>query len=139
MQKDNHMSSVRSYGNKSTELKLIEIFSQRNLFGWIRGSSLLGKPDFLFKDARIALFVDGCFWHGCPKHCRLPQKNIEYWDKKIKGNILRDKFVSSELKKEGWTVIRIWEHELKGCATLSRKLKKIINILENPLQKLIML
>ena len=62
----------------------------------------------------IALFVDGCFWHGCPVHSNMPRNNQEFWEKKLLGNKVRDRFVTRELKKLGWKVVRVWEHELKS-------------------------
>jgi DNA mismatch endonuclease, patch repair protein len=71
--------------------------------GWRRNQGVLGKPDFVFPKQKIALFVDGCFWHGCPKpkHSNLPKNNQEFWAKKLQGNKDRDKFISRELKKAG--------------------------------------
>jgi DNA mismatch endonuclease (patch repair protein) len=71
------------------------------------------SPDIIIKDKKIAIFIDGCFWHGCRKHYIAPKTNINYWRKKINGNIKRDKRNTEILKKKGWKVIRIWEHEIK--------------------------
>jgi DNA mismatch endonuclease (patch repair protein) len=68
------------------------------------------RPDLVFAKPKIAVFVDGCFWHGCPEHCRMPAANKEYWDAKIARNERRDRAVDQELEAVGWTVIRIWEH-----------------------------
>ncbi len=68
------------------------------------------KPDLAFKGARVALFVDGCFWHGCPDHCRIPATNASYWTQKIRRNRERDTVIDSELEAAGWRVIRAWEH-----------------------------
>lgn len=81
--------------------------------GWRRKSKLWGRPDFIFPRFRIAIFVDGCFWHGCRK-CRLAAKtNTDYWRSKIAGNIERDRVNTRKLKANGWKVVRIWEHELR--------------------------
>lgn len=120
------MACVRSKGNKSTELKFISVLKSRSISGWRRHPNILGKPDFVFPKKRIVVFIDGCFWHRCPKHCRMPTTNVQYWINKIDGNTRRDRQVTKELKKNGWIVIRVWEHELKGCASLSRKLNRII-------------
>jgi DNA mismatch endonuclease (patch repair protein) len=69
------MSKICGSGNRGTELRLIEIFKARGITGWRRKYKLPGKPDFVFPKARVAVFVDGCFWHGCPKHCRMPRSN----------------------------------------------------------------
>jgi DNA mismatch endonuclease, patch repair protein len=66
------MSHIRSHGNKDTELRLMQIFRAARNTGWRRKQNLPGKPDFVFRNARVAVFVDGCFWHGCPKHYRPP-------------------------------------------------------------------
>lgn len=72
--------------------------------------------DVVFTRARVAVFVDGCFWHGCPEHYRLPRTNTEYWDDKITGNCRRDAHTNSVLHEAGWTVVRIWEHEEPDAA-----------------------
>ena len=80
------MSRVRSTKNKSTELKLISIFKELNIKGWRRGSKLKGKPDFIFPKNKIAIFVDGCFWHGHECRKSIPQTNTDYWMTKIAKN-----------------------------------------------------
>jgi DNA mismatch endonuclease, patch repair protein len=107
------MSAVKSSGNKSTEEKLIILFKKNSILGWRRNYPLFGKPDIVFKKNKAAIFVDGCFWHGCEKHCRIPKSNSVYWSLKISKNISRDKIVTEHLLSKGWNVIRIWEHELK--------------------------
>ncbi|MFB3851286.1 MAG: very short patch repair endonuclease [Acidobacteriota bacterium] len=107
------MAKVKREGNLSTENEFILFLKRNKIGGWRRKYPLLGNPDFVFARLKIAVFIDGCFWHGCPDHCRMPATNISYWKKKISGNIKRDKRTTSILKKSGWTVLRIWEHELK--------------------------
>jgi len=106
------MAAVKSKGNRSTELKLIRILRHFHLTGWRRNQPLFGKPDFVFRRERVVVFVDGCFWHGCPTCYRRPSSSREYWDKKVQGNIERAKKVDAELSQNGWIVVRIWEHEL---------------------------
>jgi len=106
------MSRIRGRGNKDTELALIKLFRQHRITGWRRNQKVFGKPDFLFRQNRLALFVDGCFWHGCPKHCKMPAGNRAFWQKKFAANKTRDRRVNRELHKLGWRVIRIWEHDL---------------------------
>ena len=77
------------------------------------GHGLIGKPDMVFPSYKIAVFIDGCFWHGCPKHCRMPSSNVKYWRQKISGNKKRDSKINKQLSREGWKVIRIWEHDIK--------------------------
>ncbi len=125
------MAQVRSRGNKSTELKLIALLRANKLSGWRRNYPLTGKPDFVYPRHRLALFVDGCFWHGCSKHCRLPATNKKYWIDKIERNKRRDRKTSKALREKGWMVIRIWEHELKSEASFKRKLRRIQKALKS--------
>jgi DNA mismatch endonuclease Vsr len=78
------MSRIRGAGNRATELRLIAIFKAASITGWRRKQSLQKRPDFVFREQRVAVFVDGCFWHGCPTHGRRPATNTEFWDKKLK-------------------------------------------------------
>lgn len=106
------MSRIRGRDNKDTELALIKLFRRNRITGWRRHQKVFGKPDFLFRRHRLALFVDGCFWHGCPRCYRRPKSNRTFWDTKIARNRERDHQVSRELRRIGWRVIRIWEHDL---------------------------
>lgn len=108
------MSKVRSKNNKSTELKLIQIFKENNIKGWRRHYPVKGHPDFVFLDKKIAIFVDGCFWHGHDCRNTRPSDNAEYWNKKRERNMKHDKEVTALFEQRGWTVIRIWECELKN-------------------------
>ena len=72
------MSRVRSSGNKSTEGKLMEVLKQNHLTGWRRRYPFFGNPDIAFPNSKIAVFIDGCFWHGCPKHGEVPESNREF-------------------------------------------------------------
>jgi len=122
------MARVKSSGNKSTEVAMIAVFRAFRILGWRRNYPLIGKPDFSFPKQRLVVFVDGCFWHGCLKHCRIPVTNRKYWEHKIARNLKHDKVINRELRQRGWDVIRIWEHNLCGGAVLVRKLKKIKEI-----------
>ena len=123
-QRSEIMKAVKSKGNKSTEIKLIAIFKFHHLIGWRRNSNLAGHPDFVFPEKRIALFADGCFWHGCPKHATWPANRAAWWRRKILGNKYRDALVTRTLRRAGWRVLRVWEHELatKNEARLARRL-----------------
>jgi DNA mismatch endonuclease, patch repair protein len=85
---------------------------------WTRGvryrltSSLPGRPDIVIPKARLAIFVDGCFWHGCPVHYRSPSTRQDFWERKILKNQERDVKVTRLLEDDGWTVLRLWEHEV---------------------------
>jgi len=124
------MSHIRGKGNKSTELKLLKLFRDHHIKGWRRHQPLIGKPDFVFQKKRLAIFVDGCFWHACPQHFRMPSSNREFWEKKISSNTQRDRIVSRQLKREGWTVIRFWEHDMKGGRGFNLKIRRLKKILE---------
>ena len=107
------MKKVRSKNNKSTELKLIQIFKENNIHGWRRNYKVKGHPDFVFLNKKIAIFVDGCFWHGHDCRNTKPKDNQDYWDKKRERNMKHDKEITEYFENRGWTVIRIWECELK--------------------------
>lgn len=107
------MSKVKSKGNKSTEMKLVEFFKATGIKGWRRHYDVIGKPDFAFPKRKIAVFADGCFWHGHDCRNTTPKQNAEFWTNKINKNRERDTKVCLELTKKGWTVIRIWECYIK--------------------------
>jgi DNA mismatch endonuclease (patch repair protein) len=69
------------------------------------------RPDFIFPRARVAVFVDGCFWHRCPRHGTLPKANHRWWAAKLRANMRRDRQHNRELVAAGWRVVRVWEHE----------------------------
>lgn len=106
------MSRVRSKGNLSTELRFIALFRKTGIVGWRRSYPLIGKPDFVFRRERVAVFVDGCFWHGCPRHYKPPGTRGAFWRNKVETNRDRDRRVTRALRKAGWTVLRVWEHDL---------------------------
>jgi DNA mismatch endonuclease, patch repair protein len=104
------MAAIRSRGNKATELKLAAILRAAGITGWRRHQPLPGRPDFAFHHERLAVFVDGCFWHGCRWHCRMPKSRTFFWYPKITRNKERDRVVRMLLRKQGWRVLRFWEH-----------------------------
>lgn len=104
------MSRIRGRDTKP-ELKIKRLMKKLGFSHQPKG--IIGRPDFANKKEKIAVFVDGCFWHGCPKHCKKPKTNKKFWYKKIAANVKRDKQVNTKLKKDGWRVIRIWEHKIK--------------------------
>jgi DNA mismatch endonuclease (patch repair protein) len=106
------MAAIRSSGNRSTELRMVAILRAARIRGWRRRQRVTGRPDFVFWRERVAVFVDGCFWHGCPRHCRMPEGRREYWEPKIRRNRRRDRAVDRELRNQGWVVARVWEHDL---------------------------
>lgn len=129
-QRSRNMSSIRSKGNRSTETRFLELLRQRHLSGWRRHANLPGKPDFVFPKRRVAVFIDGCFWHGCPRCYRLPRDNRPYWRKKVLGNRLRDRRAARLLRAGGWTVLRLWEHSLETERQRTRAVAQVIKSLE---------
>jgi DNA mismatch endonuclease (patch repair protein) len=119
------MAAVKSKGNKATEIKLASILRKNGIKGWRRNVPLFGNPDFVFSKLRLAVFVDGCFWHGCPKHLRKPKSNHNYWRQKIARNQQRDRIVTRRLHNMSWHVLRVWEHELKNESRLIARLWKL--------------
>lgn len=118
------MSRIRSHGNAATELRLMALMKEHGITGWrrhlaltvrrvlVRSAAALVvrvKPDFVFRRQRVAVFVDGCYWHGCPIHYRRPKGNQKFWDAKILRNQTRDRLVTRELRRSGWKVLRLWE------------------------------
>lgn len=122
------MKKVKPRDNKTTELQMIKIFDDYKLTGWCRHYNVKGHPDFVFLNSRIAIFVDGCFWHGHDCRNTRPEDNKDFWEKKRKHNILHDQEVTKRFEDRGWTVIRIWECELKkkNRETLEKKLAPLL-------------
>lgn len=139
------MSRIRSQGNRDTELVMVRVLRGLGITGWRRHYSLSlrihksragmqekrparVRPDFVFRERRVTLFVDGCFWHACPLHATRPRDNACFWREKLARNQTRDRLVTRLLKVRGWKVIRIWEHELaaKVRARLERKLMRAL-------------
>lgn len=130
------MAAIRSHGNKGTEVRMAALFRAHGITGWRRQqklrterenkrakrgrdsqlSTLNSQPaplrvrvDFVFRRERVCVFVDGCFWHACPRHGTQPSANRVFWKKKLTRNVERDREVSQALRKAGWTVLRVWE------------------------------
>jgi DNA mismatch endonuclease (patch repair protein) len=124
------MARIRGQGNRSTEQRLAALFRTHGITGWRRHLPLPGRPDFTFRAQRLIIFVDGCFWHGCPRHGSRPRQNGAFWRKKIARNRQRDRAVNRDLRRRGWRVVRIWEHELHG--SLSRKVQRLLEAGNKP-------
>jgi len=124
------MSLIRGSGNKDTGLRLMALFREHGITGWRRNQTLKGKPDFVFRRERVVVFVDGCFWHGCPKpkHAPLPKTRAEWWAAKLARNKARDLEVTKALRKLGWRVVRIWECDLprKHWPRIARRLGRAL-------------
>jgi DNA mismatch endonuclease (patch repair protein) len=118
------MSRIRSKGNQRTEIAMVKLFRANKITGWRRHYPIEGKPDFVFLKQRVAIFVDGCFWHGCPKCYRQPKTNRQFWAKKIAANKRRDRRVTAALRQNNWLVARFWQHSMGKVGT-SSVLKRI--------------
>ncbi len=103
------------------------LLARAGLNGWqLLPGRIVGKPDFVFPKSKLAVFVDGCFWYGCPKCYRRPLSNRKYWDTKILRNKKRDKRQRAKLRREGWDVLTIWEHELTESNAVVARITKAI-------------
>lgn len=136
------MAAIRGRGNAATELRMLALLRLHGITGWRRHLALrIGearKPDekrksrvqvdFVFRRERVAVFVDGCFWHACPRHGTRPAGNRAFWKAKLDRNMARDRAVSRALRKGGWSVLRVWEHDLavKQWPRVTRRLVRAL-------------
>jgi DNA mismatch endonuclease (patch repair protein) len=111
------MSRIKNRGNELTELRLLALLRQNKISSWRTHLPLPGKPDFAFTKCKVAIFVDGCFWHGCPRCYTRPKTNHAFWDRKREQNMARDMRVNRQLRRQGWKVLRIWLHALQKSPT----------------------
>jgi DNA mismatch endonuclease (patch repair protein) len=112
--RSNNMRAIRSACNRTTEQRLIAILASAHLSGWtVRPKGIPGSPDFAFPREGTVIFVDGCFWHGCPECGHIPKTNKAYWRAKICRNRARDAKITRALRKSGLHVVRLWECALK--------------------------
>jgi DNA mismatch endonuclease (patch repair protein) len=120
------MSAIRGKHNRTTELRLRMALIREGIKGWkLHAKELPGNPDFYFAHKKLAVFVDGCYWHGCPKCGHIPKTRSRFWEAKIKRNQQRDRQKRAELRKQGISTIRIWEHELKDSQNINKVIAKI--------------
>ena len=125
-QRSTLMAKVRGRGNATTEGALAAILLAQGWSGWRRQQAVRGRdgqvesfrvrPDFIFRVRRLVIFVDGCFWHGCPRHGTKPKGNAAFWRAKFRRNQERDRRDTRNLRRAGWNVVRLWEHELRAKA-----------------------
>ncbi|MDQ2912654.1 MAG: very short patch repair endonuclease [Chloroflexota bacterium] len=120
------MARVRTR-DTAEELELRRALHRRG-FRYRIHSSLPGRPDIVFSTRRIAVFVDGCFWHGCPLHYTAPRVNWEFWKKKVEENRERDVRSDAKLQSAGWAAIHVWQHELGP--QLENTLERLSRLLE---------
>lgn len=114
------MSAIRAKDTETTEKVMARLLRRDHIIGWRRQWVVIGKPDFAWPKEKVALFVDGCFWHGCPRCYKAPQSNSDYWREKILRNKARDRKVSRALRGHGWIVLRVWECRVSDARTVSR-------------------
>ena len=130
-----NMQNIRAVNTKpelliAKELRKLKIYFARNV------KTILGKPDFVFRRKKVAVFIDSDFWHGHPRRCIMPKSNLSYWQSKIERNRQRDKAVNKQLKSMGWHIIRIWEYDVKK--NIGKSVKKIISAINAGTTKAIM-
>ena len=131
------MARVCGRGKAGTESALAAVLWAQGWSGWRRqqavrgpdaqGESFRVRPDFIFRSLRLVIFVDGCFWHGCPRHGTKPKGNAAFWRAKFRRNQERDRRDTRNLRRAGWNVVRLWEHELRTKARprLMSKLRRL--------------
>ena len=107
-----NMSRIRGK-NTSPEIRFRKLLYASGVRGYRLHPDLPGKPDIAFPRRKLAVFIDGCFWHKCPIHFKEPETRKEFWMKKIQSNVERDRRVNQELQDKGWRVVRVWEHEIR--------------------------
>lgn len=125
-QRSKIMAAVKSRGNASTELKMRRLLRANKLSGWRRHLEITGTPDFSWSKKKVALFVDGCFWHKCPHCFRKPKSNLSYWDNKVESNKARDRRINKNLQLAGWRVVRVWECKIDQPITIVR-IRKVLH------------
>jgi DNA mismatch endonuclease (patch repair protein) len=131
------MSRIRGRGNRATELAFASLLRTHKISGWRRHWKirLCGptrtsrvksvRPDFVFPRLKVVIFIDGCFWHSCPKHATLPRNNSSFWAAKLAANRDRDRYVTRALRRRGWRVKRFWEHDVNSRETIVRRLHSL--------------
>jgi len=120
------MSAIRGKHNRTTELRLRMALIRKGIKGWtLQVKELPGNPDFYFKNKRLAVFVDGCYWHGCPRCGHIPKTRSRFWAAKIQRNQQRDHEKRRELREKEISTIRVWEHELRDRLSVDRVITKI--------------
>ena len=124
-----NMQAIRSRGNRSTEVCLRLALVRAGLKGWtVRPAGILGSPDFGFLTQKVAIFADGCFWHGCPRCGHAPiTSNASFWVEKVARNKMRDRRISAKLRRTGWHVLRFWEHELRSPQGVVERIIRVVN------------
>lgn len=121
------MRAVRSQGNRSTEWRLRATLVRAGIRGWCVQPALPERPDFLFAADKLAIFVDGCFWHSCGQCGHLPRTRSGFWREKFQLTKVRDDLATRSLQSRGYRVLRLWEHELVEPTKALRRIRLFLN------------
>ncbi len=130
------MRAVKGKGTK-LERRLWAMLAGMGLRGWKKNVEFVaGRPDVVFAGQRVAVFIDGCFWHGCP-HCnrKLPDTNRAYWERKIRRNVELAGLHNEQLQQDGWIVVRIWEHEMTDTVVSRTRILQALENREAPIEQ----
>jgi len=127
-QRCRNMQHIRSTGTLPERMIARELRKRKIYFSQY-SKSLIGKPDFVFRSKKTVVFIDSDFWHGHKTRLIMPKTNLSYWRQKIQRNKKRDKIVNSALRKEGWKIIRIWEHDIKH--SFNRSIARVLKALDS--------
>lgn len=110
-----NMAAIKSRNNVTTERRLRSFLMREGIKGWkLQAPREIGSPDFWFPNSRVVVFVNGCFWHGCPRCGHVPKTNIPYWEAKLSRNRQRDRRVQRIARQLRFSVVRVWECELRS-------------------------
>lgn len=127
------MAAIKSKSNRTTEGSLRLALVRAGVSGWrLHAREIPGRPDFYFEDFKIAIFVDGCFWHGCPRCGHVPKTRSVFWRAKFERNRIRDRRYGRELALRGIRVVRFWEHSLRNKKQLERAVTRVKSLIEHP-------
>lgn len=132
MNRSELMQRIKSTGNKSTEGRFRSALIKTGVHGFTVQPETPGHPDLAFIAEKVAIFLDGCFWHGCSEHFNEPKTNRRQWVKKIKANKIRDAHNVAALAAEGWKVFRIWEHDIKDADELKNIALRVARAADTP-------
>lgn len=134
------MAAVRSQGNRTTEMRFRARLVSAGIRGWtVQPAGVIGCPDFAFLKLKLAIFIDGAFWHGAPGFNRFPKSRVSYWSEKIERNKRRDVAVNRALRASGWSVLRFWDYELLDdgdliIKTILKRLRRLQQRTVNPIK-----
>jgi len=112
MSRSEQMARIKGR-NTTPERRLRAVLWASGMRYRLRARTPVGRPDIVFPGARVAVFIDGCFWHGCPLHYVTPRTRRQFWAEKLAANVERDRRLTLKLEEQGWRVVRVWEHEVE--------------------------